>query len=45
MGGNVGVSIHSLWTLAPIFAAVIATIGVAALMARGDELQSRRRYR
>jgi hypothetical protein len=43
--GNVGVSIHNLWTLAPIFAAVIATIGVAALLARGDELQSRRRYR
>jgi hypothetical protein len=38
-----GVSLHSLWTLAPIFGAVIATIGVAALLARGDEMQARRR--
>jgi hypothetical protein len=37
------VSLHSLWTLAPIFAVVIGTIGVAALLARGDEIQARRR--
>jgi hypothetical protein len=37
------VSLHSLWTLAPIFGVVIATFGVAAVLARGDELQARRR--
>jgi hypothetical protein len=37
------VSLHSLWTLAPIFAVVIASVGVAALLARGDEAQARRR--
>jgi hypothetical protein len=39
----VGVSLHSLWTLAPIFAIVIGGVAVAALLARGDEVQARRR--
>ena len=37
------VSVHDLWTLAPIFAVVVASIGLAALLARGDEAQARRR--
>jgi hypothetical protein len=41
--GAMGVSLHSLWTLAPIFAIVIAAVGLAALLARGDEVQARRR--
>jgi hypothetical protein len=38
-----GVSLHSLWTLAPIFAVVIIAIFCAAILARGDDLQARRR--
>ena len=37
-----GVSIHSLWTLAPIFAVVITAFAAGALLAHGDAVQARR---
>jgi hypothetical protein len=38
-----GVSLHSLWTLAPILAVVIIAVFFGAILARGDDLQARRR--